>query len=55
MSEKEVLLEVDGGINENNIKIVAESGASIIVAGSAIFKGYIDNYKLNIEKLRNYN
>jgi len=55
MSQKEVLLEVDGGINENNIKIVAESGASIIVAGSAIFKGNKDNYKLNIEKLRNYN
>ena len=55
MSKKPVLLEVDGGINENNIKIVAESGASVIVAGSAIFKGNKDNYKLNIEKLRNHN
>ncbi len=55
MSEKQVLLEVDGGINENNIKIVAESGASVIVAGSAIFNGNKDNYKSNIEKLRNHN
>jgi ribulose-phosphate 3-epimerase len=30
-------IEVDGGINVNNIKQVVEAGADIIVAGSAIF------------------
>lgn len=31
------LLEVDGGINEENVKIVKENGASVIVCGSAYF------------------
>lgn len=30
-------IQVDGGINENNIKEVVEAGANIIVAGSGIF------------------
>ncbi|MGB9779239.1 ribulose-phosphate 3-epimerase [Caldanaerobacter sp.] len=30
-------IEVDGGINVNNIKQVVEAGADIVVAGSAIF------------------
>lgn len=33
-----VLLQVDGGINLDNIKIVAEKGATVFVSGSAIFK-----------------
>ena len=49
-----VHLEVDGGINENNIKDVVESGASVIVAGSAIFNGRKDHYRININKLRNH-
>lgn len=31
------LIEVDGGITEQNIRIVAEAGADIAVAGSAVF------------------
>ena len=31
-------IEVDGGINENNARLVIEAGANVIVAGSAIFK-----------------
>lgn len=31
-------LEVDGGINEENAKIVKENGANVLVAGSAYFK-----------------
>ena len=52
MSKRSVLLEVDGGINERNIKNVVDSGANLIVAGSAIFNGKKNEYKLNIEKLR---
>ncbi len=50
---KSTHLEVDGGIHEKNITDVVNSGASIIVAGSAIFKGDSKDYKSNIEKLRN--
>jgi len=32
-----VLIEVDGGINEETIRPVAEAGADVFVAGSAIF------------------
>ena len=31
-------IEVDGGINENNVHLAIEAGANVIVAGSAIFR-----------------
>jgi len=34
-----VLLEVDGGVTLNNIRSIADAGADILVAGSAIFGG----------------
>ncbi|PRR84147.1 ribulose-phosphate 3-epimerase [Clostridium vincentii] len=34
-----LLIQVDGGADKNNIKELAEAGATVIVAGSAIFKG----------------
>lgn len=37
------LIEVDGGINIENVKTVIEAGANVIVSGSQIFKG--DIYK----------
>lgn len=36
-------IEVDGGINLNNVRAVMEAGANIIVAGSAVFNGDIEN------------
>ena len=33
----EILLEVDGGINPQNVDSVIEAGANVIVAGSAVF------------------
>ncbi len=32
-----ILLEVDGGVNENNAEEIAKAGANTLVAGSAIF------------------
>lgn len=32
------LIEVDGGVNPNNIRDIAHSGADVLVAGSAVFK-----------------
>lgn len=34
-------IQVDGGINQDNVKIVLEAGANVIVAGSAVFSGDI--------------
>ena len=36
-SGKKILLEVDGGVNPNNIEEIAKAGADTFVAGSAIF------------------
>jgi ribulose-phosphate 3-epimerase len=32
-------IQVDGGINKDNVKTVIDAGANVIVAGSAVFKG----------------
>lgn len=34
-------IEVDGGIKRDNVDVVLEAGANVIVAGSAVFKGDI--------------
>lgn len=36
-------IEVDGGITVNNVQQVTEAGANIIVAGSSVFNGDIEN------------
>lgn len=39
-------IEVDGGVHEETIDSVLEAGANVIVAGSAVFKGNIEeNYR----------
>ncbi|MEW8955287.1 ribulose-phosphate 3-epimerase [Clostridium sp.] len=46
----EVMIQVDGGVDDSNIKSVVNSGADVIVAGSAVFKnGEIEE---NVKKLR---
>ena len=53
LSEKynpSLLIEVDGGIDQNNVKEVIEAGANVIVAGSAVFNN--GNIEDNIIKLR---
>ena len=34
-----VRLEVDGGVNEKTVSLVAEAGATWLVAGSAVYRG----------------
>ena len=36
--EKNIYLEVDGGVTEENIIMPTKNGADVIVAGSAVFK-----------------
>jgi ribulose-phosphate 3-epimerase len=45
-----IRLEVDGGINAQNIRRVADAGADTFVAGSAIFGK--SNYRVAIDSLR---
>ena len=47
---KEIRLEVDGGINLNNISEVASAGADTFVAGSAIFSQ--SDYSEVIQQMR---
>ena len=44
-------IEVDGGVNESNVAALAKAGASIIVAGSSVFKA--SDPAKTIERLRN--
>ena len=47
-------MEVDGGINFENIQSVIDAGANVIVAGTTTFKGGQSEYRNNIEKLRGH-
>ena len=45
-----VNLEIDGGVNVDNLQMNLEAGANVIVAGSAVFKGNItENTKAFLE------
>jgi len=45
-------IEVDGGIDFNNSKLVIEAGANILVSGTTIFNSNNGDIKKNIEKLK---
>ena len=45
-----IAIQVDGGVTESNIGALAQAGADVFVAGSAVFKA--DNRNLEIAKLR---
>lgn len=47
---KDLLIEVDGGVDKNNSKAIVEAGANVLVAGSAIFGD--GKLKENIEAIR---
>jgi ribulose-phosphate 3-epimerase len=47
-------IEVDGGITPETAPLVAQAGANVLVAGSAVFKGgKPDAYRTNIAAIRN--
>ena len=45
-------IEVDGGVNFDNSKLIIEAGANILVSGTTIFKSNQGNIKKNIEILK---
>ena len=50
---RDIYVEVDGGINESNIKDVLMAGCNVVVAGSYIFSS--KDYKRAITSLKNIN
>ena len=49
----ELLIQVDGGVNENTVKEIIAAGADYVVAGSAVFNGDIRANVGNLKKLMN--
>ena len=51
-SREDMLIQVDGGVSEHNIKDVVEAGANVIVAGSAVFKqNKIEENVMNLRRV----
>ncbi|MGF1543160.1 MAG: ribulose-phosphate 3-epimerase [Parvularculaceae bacterium] len=51
-SGRDVMLEVDGGVNAETAGAIVAAGATVLVAGSAVFKGGRAAYADNIAALR---
>jgi len=51
-SGRDIILEVDGGLNPDTAPRAIAAGVTAIVAGSAAFKGGPDHYASNISALR---
>jgi len=49
---RDILLEVDGGVDPQTAPLAIGAGATVLVAGSAVFRGGADQYADNIAALR---
>ena len=49
---KDIVLEVDGGVNAETARLCVAAGATALVAGNAVFKGGPGAYAANISALR---
>ena len=53
LGDRDVDIEVDGGITAETAPLVVSAGATALVAGSAVFKGgSVESYRRNIEAIR---
>ena len=52
IGDRDIDIQVDGGITAETAGPVAAAGANVLVAGSAIFKGGAEAYKANINAIR---
>ncbi len=41
-NKKDVLIEIDGGVNLENVKDIVDAGVDVVVAGSAVFKNDVE-------------
>ncbi len=57
IGDREIHIEIDGGVDPTTAPLVTAAGADVLVAGSAVFKGGSvenpDNYGTNITAIRN--
>lgn len=51
-SGRDIVLQIDGGVNSDTARHAVEAGATSMVAGSAVFTGDPDQYADNIAALR---
>jgi ribulose-phosphate 3-epimerase len=51
-SGRRIILEVDGGVNDETASRAISAGADALVAGTAVFKGGAGAYASNISRLR---
>jgi len=51
-SGKDIILEVDGGVNPETARQCVAAGATALVAGNAVFKGGPSAYAANIQALK---
>ncbi len=51
-SGRQIALEVDGGVNVQTARQVIDAGATVLVAGTAVFSGGAEHYASNIAALR---
>lgn len=47
----ELLIQVDGGVTLNNVSVPIEAGADVIVAGSAVYKGNVEE---NVRRFKEF-
>jgi ribulose-phosphate 3-epimerase len=52
IGDRDIRIEVDGGINADTAKLALAAGADTLVAGSAIFSGTSDGWADHIAALR---
>lgn len=54
IGDRDIDIQVDGGVTPQTAPLVAAAGANVLVAGSAVYKGNgVDGYRTNIEAIRN--
>ncbi len=53
IGNRDIDLQVDGGVNAKTAKLCIEAGANVLVAGSAVFKDGNNKLEENIDLLRN--
>ncbi len=52
IGERSIEIEVDGGVTVENARSIADAGATVLVAGSAVFQGGPSAYAKNIADLK---
>ncbi|MEH6724955.1 MAG: ribulose-phosphate 3-epimerase [Hyphomicrobiales bacterium] len=53
VGDRDIDIQVDGGITPETVPFVAAAGANVFVAGSAVYKGTgVDDYRANISAIR---